>query len=104
MKNWLCFVLLLHRPSPTEAEASSVCVITISRLNYKMNIKNYFSCNGCDSQCFYLQELKFKRDKFQKLPFKHQEPEPGNPREQCFSNNNIKEDIQCKVLAVLPVL
>lgn len=73
--------------SPAEAGASSVWVITISRLDCKMSITNYFSGNGCDSQCFYLQELQFKRDKFQKLLFKYQEPEAGNPKEQCFSNN-----------------
>lgn len=78
IKNWLCFVLLLHRFSPIEAEASNVLVITVSRLNCKMSIKNYFSCNSCDSQSFCLHEPKFK---FQKLSFKYQEPEACSSKE-----------------------
>lgn len=87
MENWLCLVLLLHRLPPIEAESSSDWVITISRLKCKTSIKNYFSCNGCANQSSSLQEPEFMTNMFQTLPFIYQEPEAGNLREQCFSNN-----------------
>ena len=43
MDNWLCFSLLLHRPPPTEVDALSGWVTTLSELNGKVYIKNYIT-------------------------------------------------------------